>query len=173
MRGQILLLGDFIFEGLIHSNWQQVNHILWAKSRKKNLTPSLSRNKTGNQPERERHEEILHCNVSLVKRSPEKWEWKVIFMFREPTCDYLRNIQGNDGHLIPPELTRDSRTSSWDSLFIYSPISTIEAEIVMRKLTIPVSPHHGVCDEVAWIYKSSPCGLVEISKARNIKNNEH
>ena len=64
-------------------------------------------------------------------------------MFREPTCDYLRNIQGNDGHLIPPELTRDSRTSSWDSL------NTIEAEIVIRKLIIPVSPHHGVCDEVA------------------------
>ena len=53
------------------------------------------------------------------------------------------------GHLIPPELTRDSLTSSWDSLFIYSPISTIEAEIVIRKLKIPVSPHHGVCDEVA------------------------
>ena len=56
---------------------------------------------------------------------------------------------GGDGHLIPPELTRDSLTSSWDSLFIYSPINTIKAEIVIRKLSLPVSPHHGVCDEVA------------------------
>ena len=73
-------------------------------------------------------------------------------MFREPTCDHSRHIQGSDGsdgHLIPPELTRDSLTSSWDSLFIYSPISTIEAEIVIRKLSLPVSPNHGVCDEVA------------------------
>ena len=74
-------------------------------------------------------------------------------MLRKSTCDDSRHIQGSDssddGHLIPPELTRDSLTSSWDSLFIYSPISTIEAEIVIRKLKIPVSPHHGVCDEVA------------------------
>ena len=77
---------------------------------------------------------------------------QVIFVLREPTCDYSRHIQGSDGidgHLIPPELTRDSLTSSWDSLFIFSPINIIEAEIVIRKLTIPVSPHHGVCDEVA------------------------
>ena len=117
------------------------------------MTPSLSRNKTGNQPERKRHEEILHRNVSLVKRSPEKVRVKSnISIFKEPVCDYSRHIQGSagsDGHLIPPELTRDSLTSSWDSLFIYSPINIIEAEIVIRKLKIPVSPHHSVCDEVA------------------------
>ena len=99
-------------------------------------------------PEWKWHEEVFHCDVALVKGGPGK-SWNKPSEMSQPfsfnfihfhpgsvlwsVSDHHRVTMNDDegcNHLIPPELTRDSLTSSWDSLFlerksIYSQIYSI------------------------------------------------